>query len=138
MTLERFAELVEIYGAEPRRWPQRERQEAMLFAREHADDAERILAGARKLDAALDRYVVPAPGATLIRAIMESAPPIRAAARRVRLWRHGMSFAAAGLAGALAGALVIAVLLPMSVPDDEDGGAYAVTAFTNMAHITDE
>ena len=128
----------ERIGKRTARWPQEQRQEAISFTEDHADEAEQVLAAARKLDEALDRYVVPAPGATLIGAIMESAPPVRAAARRVWLWRQGVSFAAVGLAGALAGALVIAVLLPMSVPGDEDGGAYAVTAFTSMAQMTDK
>lgn len=138
MTPERFAELIEIYGAEPRRWPQDQRQAAIAFTEDHPEEAATIAETARRLDEALDRYVVPGPSARLIRAIMESAPPICAAARRVRLWRQGASLAALGLAGALAGALAIAFLMPMRAPPDEDGGAYAVTAFSNMAQITDE
>jgi hypothetical protein len=138
MTPERFAELVEIYGAEPRRWPQGQRQAAKAFTGDHPKEAATILETARRLDEALDRYVVPGPSAKLIRMIMESAPSIRAAARRARLLRQGASFAAVGLAGALAGALAIAVLVPVSSPRDEDGGAYALTAFSPMAQMTDE
>jgi hypothetical protein len=139
MTSERFAELVEIYGAEPRRWPQAQRQAAIAFTEDHPGETATILETARKLDEALARYVVPGPSTKLIRMVMESAPSIQAAARRVRLWRQGASFAAVGLAGALAGALAIAVLVPMSSsPRNEDGGAYAVTAFSNMAQMTDE
>jgi hypothetical protein len=119
MTPERFAELVEIYGAEPRRWPQGRRQAAIAFMEDRPEEAATILETA------------------LIRMIMESAS-IRAASRRVRLWRRGTSFVAVGLAGALAGALAVAVLVPMSAPGDEDGDAYAITAFSNMAQMTDE
>jgi len=139
MTLERFAELVEIYGAEPRRWPEAHRQAAIAFTEDHPGEAASILETARRLDEALDHYVVPGPSAKLVRIIMESAPSIRAAARRMRLWKQGASFAAVGLAGALIGALAIAVLVPMSSPPDEDAGAYAVTAFSNnMAQMADE
>jgi hypothetical protein len=138
MTPERFAELVEIYGAEPRRWPQAQRQSAIAFTEDHPEETVTILESARKLDEALDRCVVPGPNAKLIRMIIESAPSVRTAARRARLWRQGASFAAVGLAGALAGALAIAVLVPMSSSRDEDGGAYAVTAFSNMAQMTDQ
>jgi hypothetical protein len=138
MTSERFAELVEIYGAEPRRWPQAQRQAAIAFTEDHPEETATILETARNLDEALDRYVVLGPSTKLIWRIMASAPSIRAAARRARLWRQGASFAAVGLAGALAGALAIAVLVPMSSPGNEDGGAYAVTAFSNMAQMTDE
>jgi hypothetical protein len=137
MTPERFAELVEIYGAELRRWPEEQRDAAMAYVETHPQDAEKALQAARMLDGALDRYVVPGPGAGLATAIIEAAPPLRAAARRLKIWRQGASFAALGLAGALAGALAIAVLLPMTAPPDEDG-AYAMTAFSNMAEIVDE
>jgi hypothetical protein len=138
MTLERFAELVEIYGAEPRRWPQEHRQAAVAFAEEHPEEAAAIQETAQRLDEALDRHVVSGPSAKLIRLITESAPSIRAVKSRRRLWRQGASFAAVGLAGALAGAVTTALLTPMSAPTDEDGGAYAATAFSNTAQITDE
>lgn len=138
MIPERFAELVDIYGAEPRRWPQAQRQAAIAFMENRPEEVESILRTARSLDTALDRYIVPEPSAKLIRVVMDSAPSIRSAARRIRLWRQGAGFAAVGLAGALAGALAIAVLISISVPGDEDNGAYATTAFTNMAQMRDE
>jgi hypothetical protein len=139
MTPERFAELVEIYGADSRRWPHGQRQAAIAFAEEHPEEAATILETAQRVDKVLDRYVVPGPSAKLVRMIMESAPSVRAAARRARLWRQTASFAAVGVSGALIGALAIAVLVPMnSARDEDDGGAYARTAFSNMAQITDE
>jgi|SRR5579863_8581812 len=138
MTPERFAELVEIYGAEPRRWPQAQRPAAIAFTEDHPDEAATILETARRLDQTLDRYIVPGPSAELVRTIRHSAPSIVPTARRGRFWRQGASFAAVGLAGGLAGALAIALLTPMSTAADEDSGAYAATAFSNMAQITDE
>jgi len=137
MTSERFAELAEIYGAEPRRWPEGQREAAAAYRKAHPEEAEKALLAARRLDRALDRYAVPGPGAKLAMTIIEAAPPLRAAARRLRLWRQGAGFAALGLAGALAGALAIAVLMPMTAPSDENG-AYAMTAFSDMAQIMDE
>ncbi|HVW57704.1 MAG TPA: hypothetical protein VHC00_18670 [Rhizobiaceae bacterium] len=137
MTPERFAELVEIYGAELRRWPEEQREAASACMKKHPKETARALQAARMLDETLDRYAVPGPGARLTTAIIDASPPLRAAARRIRLWRQGVGFAALGLAGALAGALAIAVLLPMTAPPDENG-AYAMTAFSNMAEIVDE
>jgi hypothetical protein len=137
MTPERFAELAEIYGAELRRWPEEQREAAATYRKAYPREAEKALAAARKLDGALDRYAVSGPGARLVTAIVEAAPPLRAASRRMQFWRQGAGFAALGLAGALAGALAIAVLMPMTAPPDEDG-AYAMTAFSNMAQIVDE
>jgi hypothetical protein len=138
MTPARFAELVEIYGAESRRWPEGERLAAIAFTKDHPEEAANTLETARRLDEALDGYLVSGPSAKLIRRIMESAPLIGPAARRGRLWRNGASFAAVGLAGALAGALAIALLMPLNAQRGEDAGAYASTAFSNMAQISDE
>jgi len=132
MTPERFAELVEVYGAEPRRWPQGRRQAAIAFTEHHPEEAATIMETARRLDEALDRYAVPGPSAMLIRMTMESAS-IRAVSRRARLCWQGVSFAAVGLGGVLAGALAVAVLVPLSAPGEEDVGAYAITAFSDMA-----
>lgn len=137
MTPERFSELAEIYGAEPRRWPEDRRKDAAAYRKAHPEEAEKALAGVRRLDEALDGYAVTGPGARLTTAIIEAAPPFRAAARRIRLWRQGAGFAALGLAGALAGALAIALLMPMTAPPDE-GAAYAMTAFSDMSQIMDE
>ncbi|TAN18325.1 MAG: hypothetical protein EPN45_01285 [Rhizobiaceae bacterium] len=137
MTPERFSELAEIYGAELRRWPEDRREAAAAYSEAYPEEAERTLAAARRLDEALDGYAVTGPGAKLTMAIVEATPSFRTAARRMQLWWQGAGFAALGLAGALAGALAIALLMPMTVPPDE-GGAYAMTAFSDMAQIVDE
>lgn len=137
MSPERFAELIETYGAEPRRWPEAQRNAATTWMEAHPEEAANTLRAARRLDEIMDRYVVPGPGAKLTAAIIEAAPPLRAAAHRMRLWRQGAGLAVLGFAGALAGALAIAVLIPMTSPPDENG-AYAMTAFSDMAQIMDE
>ncbi len=43
MTPERFRQLTEIYGAEPRRWPEAEREAALAYWRDHAAEAEKAL-----------------------------------------------------------------------------------------------
>jgi hypothetical protein len=60
MDRERFEAIVSAYGAAPRRWPEAERAEAELFARENAD----VLAQARRLDGVLD-LVAAKPDVTL-------------------------------------------------------------------------
>ncbi len=137
MNPERFAELVEAYGAEPRRWPSALRAAAELWAQAHPEEAADALRVARRLDAVLDRHVVQVPGARLTAAVVDSASSLRAMARRARLWRRGAGLAGLGLVGAMAGALAVAVLLPMTAPADEDG-AYAATAFTDMTQMMDE
>ncbi|HEY2534510.1 MAG TPA: hypothetical protein VGJ20_42465 [Xanthobacteraceae bacterium] len=76
MTSELSAEGVEIYVVKLRRWPDGQRQAAIVFAEDHPEEAATILESTRRLDEALDRYVVPWPGAKLIRMITDSAPSI--------------------------------------------------------------
>jgi hypothetical protein len=54
MDRERFEQLLEAYGADPRRWPADERAAAEAFAAQNADAAN-ALREARALDAALDQ-----------------------------------------------------------------------------------
>jgi len=53
MDRERFANLLDAYGADFRRWPAETRAEAAAFAAQNADAAA-MVAEARKLDAVLD------------------------------------------------------------------------------------
>lgn len=61
MTLERFAALVDAHGADPRRWPEAERPDALRLIAARPDEAEAILAPARALDAALETVRAPVP-----------------------------------------------------------------------------
>ncbi|WP_321845764.1 hypothetical protein [Paraburkholderia bannensis] len=117
MTPERFHTLVEAYGADPRRWPQLERADALAWARAHRDQADAVLEAALELDAWLARDMVAPPSRALFEQIVESAPvavPVQANAdrtRRRRFWWSGAAFAGVGLAGAVAGAVAMSVML---------------------------
>jgi hypothetical protein len=116
MTPERFRALLDAYGADPRRWPEAERDAARAFA---ATDAAALRVGrdaAAMLDRGLDAHEVAGADAALIERIVAMGPSTirapRAAPARPRQWlwpRAG--WALTGLAGALAGALVVSVAL---------------------------
>jgi hypothetical protein len=120
MTPERFHTLVEAWGADPRRWPQAERADALAWARTHRAEADAALEAALELDAWLARDMVAPPSRALVEQIVASAPvpapqqrPVRADAssKRRRFWWSGAAFAGAGLAGAVAGALAMSLML---------------------------
>lgn len=46
----RFARLLDVYGAQAQLWPEAERAQALLFARDHAEIADRLIAEARQTD----------------------------------------------------------------------------------------
>lgn len=54
MTPERFRQLADAYGAEPHRWPEAERAQALAYLAERGQAAERELFDARLIDLALD------------------------------------------------------------------------------------
>src|SRR5690606_29901660 len=91
MTPERFETLIAAYGADPRRWPEAEREAALAFA-EGDPRAQTALAAERRLDALLDRAEAP-------RAAPELVARFAATPRRERL-------SIAGQAAALAAAIV--------------------------------
>ncbi len=66
MNLERFAVIVDAYGADPRRWPTAEREAAQTFAASDAQAAV-LLADALALDAGLDALPIPAPASAALR-----------------------------------------------------------------------
>jgi hypothetical protein len=119
MTPERFHTLVGAYGADPRRWPSHEREDALAWARAHRAEAQATLDEALELDAWLARDTIVPPTRAFVEQIVATAPglaPVRAAAPKRRLWWSGAAFAGAGLAGALAGALVMSFLVLGSAP----------------------
>lgn len=119
MTPERFHTLVGAYGADPRRWPSHEREDALAWARSHRVEAQATLDEALTLDAWLARDSIAPPTRAFAEQIVASAPglaPTRVAAPKRRLWWSGAAFAGAGLAGALAGALVMSFLVLGGTP----------------------
>ena len=110
MTAERFAALVDAYGAEPRRWPEAEREAAQAFARGDPCAATVLLEAAGAIDDLLYAYRVPAPSLALADAVIASAP--RRAWTRARLWWAALGLGLAGACGAFAGSAATAAFAP--------------------------
>jgi len=106
MTPERFHQIVEAYGAEPRRWPQQDRAAAQAWAEAHREQADALLAQAAGVDAWLAADKVAPPGAALFERVLDAAPGRRTVPRR-RLWWSGAAIAGVGLMGGVAGALAV-------------------------------
>lgn len=108
MTLERFAALLDAYGADPRRWPAAERAAAERLAA--ADQrAAALLSEARRVDEVLDGHRAPGVSADLRARVLAAAPtPARARRWAVAAWARllapGAGLAAAGVAGLMFGA----------------------------------
>ena len=104
MTETRFRELLDAYGADPRRWPADERGAAEAFSA--SAQAQTSLAEARQLDAALEAFASPGPSFELRQAVLAAAPRGRSSPfSRVRpfgLW-SGAGWAAAAAAGVVLG-----------------------------------
>lgn len=107
MTPERFHQIVEAYGADPRRWPQLERAAAQGWADAHRAQADAYLAEAAELDTWLAADHVAPPDAALQQRIIGSAPRRRPAAQRRAWWWSGAAVAGVGLLGGAAGALAV-------------------------------
>lgn len=103
MNTERFISLIDAYGAEPRRWPESERDAALTLAREN-EAAGAHWRAAASLDRVLDEAGVRGPSAALRQRVLGFAPRPRPAYRRVSWWAPGASLAAAGVAGLMIGA----------------------------------
>jgi hypothetical protein len=111
MTAERFAQIVEAHGAEPRRWPADERAAAQAFARAHAEAADPVLRAARNLDAAMDAYAVEARAPDLQARILTALPGNDN-------WRRWRAPLAAGLAAACAAGVLVGANISRTVITD--------------------
>ena len=119
LTIDRFRDLAEAYGAAVARWPDRYRAPGARLAT--TPEGAAILAEAADLDARLDGWRVEAAGPDLAARIATSgAVATRGAALRLRWWWSGVGIAAT-LAGAAAGTAAVA----MSVPIDRGHGVGA-------------
>lgn len=107
MTPERFHQIVEAYGADPRRWPQQERAAGEAWAAAHRVGADAALADAAGIDAWLAADKVDPPGAALQQRIIGSAPVRRPGAPRRKLWWSGAAVAGVGVLGGVAGAFAV-------------------------------
>jgi hypothetical protein len=84
MTQERFQQLTDSYGAEPKRWPAAERAAAQAFAEAQPEQARAALFAARMIDAALDMSPAIEVRPALRNAILATAPKPRP--RRKGAW----------------------------------------------------
>ena len=108
MNAQRFQNLAEAYGGDPRRWPEAERAAARAFMDADPHGAERLLFEARQMDLALDaspRAVVSHDLRERVIAMAATAglkPRARFALGRLA-WASGAGWAAACAAGILVG-----------------------------------
>jgi hypothetical protein len=107
MTQERFQQLTDSYGAEPKRWPAAERAAAQAFAEAQPEQARAALFAARMIDAALDMSPAIEVRPALRNAILATAPKPRPRRKGAWFWIPGAGLAAACAAGALAGVAVM-------------------------------
>lgn len=129
MTPERFHQIVEAYGADPRRWPQQERAAAQGWADSHRAQADAYLAEAAELDTWLAADHVAPPDAALQQRIIGSAPRRRPAAQRRVWWWSGAAVAGVGLLGGAAGALAVSFfVLTETVPPMHES-SYLTSSF---------
>lgn len=113
----RLAELLDAYGADPRRWPAAERAaaQALLAASPEAASLQRRAA---LLDDALDQYVATAPAPALRQALLAAAVlPQRASWREMLadFWRDLGGWRLAG--PAFAASLVLGAMLPLMLDE---------------------
>jgi len=134
MTPERFETLAEAFGGDVSRWPEAEREAAAEAMAAQPAWAERVLAAAGALDAALAAFPPPRASGDLAERIAATAPRARAAAWVRWLLPVGMGagLAAACAAGVVAGGRFAAtVTTPANEADpvaaaiaDYDAGVY--------------
>ncbi len=111
MDEDRFQQLINTYGASPRRWPEAEREAAMQLASASPGAAAR-LARASALDGALEAWILDHPRTSLREQILLATPGWRVPAyRQPRVWWAGAGLAAACALGVVAGALTSGPLL---------------------------
>lgn len=135
LTMERFRALVEAYGGDLERFPQRERASAKALALA-SREAQQLLATARVFDSLLASARDDLPSAQLENEL--SAIPFRHVQQRSRIWllpfrthaRAGLAAAAAVLLGLLGGQLAP----PESGPDGDDIGVTSEQA--DIAAVT--
>ena len=82
MKAERFQAIVEAYGADPARWPEAERDAALVYAEQAGEAAQAVLAEARALDAGLANHTTPLPDAAAFARALKGAEAALTPARR--------------------------------------------------------
>ncbi len=123
MSLERFAVIVDAYGADPRRWPAAERDAAQAFAAADAQAAV-LLAEALALDAGLDALPIPEPASAALR---RAAMPLPVTARSSR-WQELLALLG-GWRLALP-AMAVALIVGINVGSRANLGSWTADAAT--------
>lgn len=111
MRPERFAALLDAYGAEPRRWPDEERRAALEYLMT-TPDARRLRAEAAELDRLLDAAPAAPPTAALRERVLGEAPVRRSSGER--------RFVAGALAASLLLGFVVGATLQPQTPAGVD------------------
>lgn len=139
MSAERFAALLDAYGADPARWPADERAAAVAFARR--EDAAPPQRSAQWLDAQLDTLTAPPLSPRLRTAILAALP---ARVRVAPSWRALLAGLWHDLGGprlvmpALAAALALGVGVGVWLPSPPDAAATDAADVLALAQFDDD
>jgi hypothetical protein len=126
MTLDRFEELVDAFGGDPKRWPEAERGAMAAFVRSRPEAARDAVARAASLDAVLDRASAAPASEGLAARILASGPRPREAGLSPSGVGFGLVFA--GQAAIVRGGLLAAAVLLAGVGAGYVTGSQAVRA----------
>ena len=123
MTLARFAELLDAYGARLAQWPAAERAAAERFAQTDAE-AQRLLASDAALDAWLETYAVDEVSPRLMARVLE-VPALAQRKQRRFGFRLAWAVAFSCLVGLASGALTA----PDASADDDEWAELTEVSF---------
>ncbi|OLP57030.1 hypothetical protein BJF92_21215 [Rhizobium rhizosphaerae] len=115
----RFRALAQAYGGEIARWPGAVQAQARAMA-ERAE-LSAVLAEARAVDAALDRFALAPPAPALAARILRETGRGHALRLAIRRALIGAGLLGVGLAGGLAGAAAVMIAVPPPALTGEDG-----------------
>ena len=113
MDMARLADILDAYGADPRRWPDDERDPALALLSRSAE-ARALRDDAAGLDTLLDLASAPSPAPALMAAILASAEPAGWRWWFAEFWPLGPAWQPAS---AFAAAVVLGVALGIGAPD---------------------
>lgn len=127
MSLDRFAELAEIYGGDVARWPEAVRETARALLVAEPARLEVVLADAARLDRLLDLAPAQSADSALLGRLIAAAPQPASAARR---WLAGAG-AALGLGVAALAGVAVGVMIGQPGPTDPQSAQSVIaTDFT--------
>lgn len=113
LDLARFAEILDAYGADPRRWPEAERDAATALLTRSAE-ARALRDDAAALDMLLELSAAPAPSPELMADILAGAEPRGLRAWLADFWPFGPVWQPAS---AFAAAAILGIVIGIGAPD---------------------